>query len=71
MLKLTKKWKLTKFSAPSAAVCVASVMVNYDLGGGGIPDYRPQNNIRVRTESTVLYSLYLVPYLPQLLSAFQ
>jgi hypothetical protein len=33
MLKLTKNLKLTKFSAPSAAVCVASVMVNYDLGG--------------------------------------
>lgn len=34
MLKLRKKWKLTKFSAPSAALCVASVMVNYKLGGG-------------------------------------
>jgi hypothetical protein len=34
MLKLTKKWKLTKFSAPSAAFCVASVMVNSAFGGG-------------------------------------
>lgn len=42
MLKLKKKWKLTKFSAPSAAVYVASVMVNDDWGGA-IPAYRPQN----------------------------
>lgn len=34
MLKLTKKWKPTKFFAPSAAVYVASVMVNDDWGGG-------------------------------------
>jgi hypothetical protein len=44
MLKLTKNWKLTKFYAPSAAFCVASIMVDYEWGG--IPDYRPQNNIR-------------------------